>query len=454
MRVKESYKTPLSEQMFQKARTVIPGGVNANIKFFAPYPLFMKRAEGSKLIDVDGNVYIDYLLTFGAIILGHGHPAIKETIHRLFTEIGTTTFGTSHHLEIEAAEKLIQLFPGIEMVRFTNSGLEATLLAIRAAIAYTGKKRIAKFVGHYHGSHDAVLVSVNPPLTDDDENTPPRPFPDSLGLSEYYAKNTLVLPFNEIGLTEALLREHADELAAVIMEPLLGGYIPAEADFMRRLRELTRELNILLIFDEIKTGLRLTLGGAQNIYGVVPDLTALGKIIGGGFPVGAVGGKKEIMEILSPSRSQRASDVLFHSGTFNGHPFALAAGLAVIDVLERENGIEKLNAYTETLKCELADLYAQYGVPFQPLGMGAIFNPLILKNDLSPEEPIRHYRDVQLKSDMNLRRAIDEHVLRNGIYNKPLNRYSLSLAHDEDDLEKTLQAHSEALESVLTRFKR
>ena len=335
--------TPTSKKMYAEACKVMPGGVTANIKFFDPYPIFMKHGNGAWLTDVDNNQYVDYLASYGPLILGHGHPAVKEAIANQLEEHGSVLYGTPHELETIFAEKIKSHFPSIDTLRYTNSGTEATLLALRIAYAHTGKYKIGKFEGHYHGGYNQVLVSVNPPLKDAGDIHAPNPLPESKGLEPFQLENTIVLPYNDLESCTKILTEHQHELAAIIMEPILSGFISADKDFMQGLRKLTAELGIILIFDEVKTGFRAGLGGAQGLYDVKPDLTCMGKVIGAGFPLGIVGGKKEIMATCAPikgsdvfdaSTSGRSSakDVLFHSGTYNGHPFILNAGLAVIDV--------------------------------------------------------------------------------------------------------------------------
>ncbi|MFD1778709.1 aspartate aminotransferase family protein [Fredinandcohnia salidurans] len=440
-----------SENLFKYAKSVIPGGVSANIKYFAPHPIFMDKGNGSRLIDVDGHEYIDYLLCYGALLLGHGHPEVTAAVYNQLATAGTAVFGAPHVLEVEMANKLIEHFPGIEMVRYTNSGLEATLLAIRLAQAYTGKTNIAKFEGHYHGGYNEVLVSVNPTIDEAGNEKKPNSVPESKGISTHNAENTIILPFNNLNATEQILRQYKDKIAAVIIEPVQGGFIPAEESFMDGLRKLTRELGILLIFDEVKTGFRLTLGGAQSIYGIKPDLTALGKVLGGGFPVGAVGGLQEIMELMAPSKGGdilsaggkaiKKDHVLFHSGTYNGHPIVLAAGLATIKVLEKDNVYPGLIQKTENLRSSLEKLYQSYGMEMQTVGMGSIFN-IVHTN-----QSIKNYRDL-LKADMKLRENIDYELLKLGIYTKPLNRYSMSIVHTDEDIKETVRKHEMAIKIV------
>lgn len=449
-----SESTRKSAEYFAKASEVIPGGVTANIKYFDPHPLIMEKGKGSKLYDVDGNEYIDYLLCYGALILGHGHKQVLGAVTKQMVESGTTIFGTPHKLETTMAEKLVELYPSIEMVRYTNSGLEATLLAIRTAVAYTGKSKIAKYEGHYHGGYDQVLVSVNPDMEVAGEQTEPNAIGESRGLPDYYLENTIVLPFNDLKSTEKILRAHADELACIILEPIQSGFIPADQEFMNGLRKITAELGILLIFDEVKTGFRLSLGGAQEIYEITPDITALGKVLGGGFPVGAVGGKKEIMMITSARDGRdiltagidnsNKQEPLYHSGTYNGHPTILAAGLATINELEKEGIMDGLFAMTYALREQLERVYKENGIIMQTIGEGSIFNIVLA------EGPIKNYRDLE-KANMQLRKEIDYELLKLGIYTKPLNRYSMSIVHTEEDIERTVKAHEEAIRRVLNK---
>lgn len=449
---KAEFDTKGSLRMFEKIKKVIPGGVSANIKYFAPYPIFMEKANGSHIMDVDGNEYIDYLLCYGALILGHGHPKVIESVQEQFMACGTSVFGAPHQLELRMANELVSAIPSIEMVRFTNSGLEATLLAIRLAQSYTGKSAIAKFEGHYHGGYDQVLVSVNPELEEAGSEKMPNSVPESKGIPKEIIDQTIILPFNDIDATETILRQRKEEIAAVILEPVQAGFIPANEWFMHKLRKLTEELGIVLIFDEVKTGFRMTYGGGQNIYGIKPDLTALGKVLGGGFPIGAVGGKREIMIQMDPSigkdifsnggGNEGKTDIVFHSGTYNGHPTILAAGLATLSVLKDKEVMNHLISQTTKLKNGLESLYHHYKIPMKAIGMGSIFNIVL------SEHPIENYRDMK-KANTKLRKAIDEQLLRLGVYTKPLNRYSLSTAHTDEDIKNTIKAHEIAIRRVL-----
>jgi glutamate-1-semialdehyde 2,1-aminomutase len=445
-------RTPQSQAFVEEAKKVMPGGVTANIKSFDPYPIVMKGGKGAYLIDLDGNQYIDYLLSYGALMLGHGHPAIIEAVTNQLTHDGTSLFGTPHRLEVEMGKKIQQYYPSMEMIRYTNSGTEATLLAIRMAYAYTGKYKIAKFEGHYHGGHNQVLLSVNPPVAEAGPIHEPFAIAETKGLAPYQMENTVILPFNDLDACAEILRKRKDEIAGVMMEPIQSGYIPAEQSFMEGLRKLTEELGILLIFDEVKTGFRMGIGGAQSVYGIKPDITTLGKVIGGGFPVGIIGGKKEIMMISAPvaasdvfdsstSKKSSAKDVLFHSGTYNGHPTILAAGLAVLGVLEKE--METVLARTEQLKEGIRSLFKTRGIAMQTIGVGTIFNVVI-----TDKEQVHNYRDLQ-ESNFALRKEIDFHLLNEGIYTKPLNRYSMSTAHGENEINATLEAYDRVLSRII-----
>lgn len=434
----------------EEAKTIMPNGVTANIKAFAPYPIVMKKAKGAALIDVDGNEYIDYLLAYGALMLGHGHNKLTEAMISQLQQDGTCLFGTPHELEIALGKRIRHHYPSMELLRYTNSGTEATLLAIRLASAFTGKHKIAKFEGHYHGGYDQVLFSINPPSSEVGPIDAPNTVMESKGIDPYTQKNILVLPFNDLYRTEQLLRRHKDGLSAVILEPVQGGYIPATELFMKGLRKLTEELGIVLIFDEVKTGFRVGLGGAQSLYGVKPDLTTLGKVIGGGYPIGIVGGKREIMlesaasiasDVFDISQSKRsgAKDILFHSGTYNGHPTILAVGMAVLDVLEQE--IEEVFRRTSDLKSRLEGLFAEKGIPMKAIGLGSIFNIVITEKD------ILNYRDLQ-EADIDFRKKLDYELLLEGIYTKPLNRYNLSTAHGQQEVDMTLDAYGRVLKKL------
>ncbi|MBC5754175.1 aspartate aminotransferase family protein [Roseburia sp. BX0805] len=448
--LKEEYatKNPSSKKAFDNACSDIPGGITANVKFFAPFPLFMKEGHGAWLTDLDDHKYVDYVLSYGPLILGHERKEVLDSIQDYFAKHGTMLYGTPHELEDIFAKKIKKHFPSIEMLRYTNSGTEATLLCIRTAFAYTGKYKLAKFEGHYHGGYNEVLVSVNPDVSKAGDPTHPTPLPESKGISDRMLDDTIVLPFNDLEACTEILTKHQDEVAAIIMEPLFSGTIPATKEFMTGIRALTKKLGILMIMDEVKTGFRITLGGAQQYYDVKPDLTALGKVIGAGFPVGIVGGRKDIMSMAAPqgsdildnSNTRSAADILYHSGTYNGHPMILNAGLTTIGILEHE--FDGLLKRTERLKNGIRDIYAAHGIHILTPGLGSMFN--IAVTELSD---IKTYRDLQ-KSDFALRKKLDYALLLEGIYNKPCNRYNMCTAHTDEVIDFTLEAYEKAFKRI------
>lgn len=448
--LKEEYatKNPSSKKAFDNACSDIPGGITANVKFFAPFPLFMKEGHGAWLTDLDDHKYVDYVLSYGPLILGHERKEVLDSIQDYFAKHGTMLYGTPHELEDIFAKKIKKHFPSIEMLRYTNSGTEATLLCIRTAFAYTGKYKLAKFEGHYHGGYNEVLVSVNPDVSKAGDPTHPTPLPESKGISDRMLDDTIVLPFNDLEACTEILTKHQDEVAAIIMEPLFGGTIPATKEFMTGIRALTKKLGILMIMDEVKTGFRITLGGAQQYYDVTPDLTALGKVIGAGFPVGIVGGRMDIMSMAAPqgsdildnSNTRSAADILYHSGTYNGHPMILNAGLTTIGILEHE--FDGLLKRTERLKNGIRDIYAAHGIHILTPGLGSMFN--IAVTELSD---IKTYRDLQ-KSDFALRKKLDYALLLEGIYNKPCNRYNMCTAHTDEVIDFTLEAYEKAFKRI------
>jgi len=427
-------KTPTSAKFWKQASKVMPGGITANIKYFDPYPIFMRKAEGSKLYDVDGNEYVDYCLCFGPLILGHGHPAVVEAIKKQLDESGTTIYGTAHELEIKMAHEIKSLIPCAEMVRFVNSGLEATLHAVRVARAYTKKVKIAKFEGHYHGAHDYVAVSITPPLDSVGPDHAPIAVPNSAGLPHFITENTIVLPFNDPSTVEKTIEKYKNELAAVIVEPVMRGFLPPDRDFLKSLRTVTEENNVVLIFDEVMTGFRLGLGGAQKHFGVTPDVVALGKIIGGGLPIGIFAGKAEIMELTSPVGAKSPYDNVFHSGTFNGCPTILAAGLATINVLKKSGTYDHINWIAEQVKKCMKDSFEDKKIDGQVIGLTSMFQCLF-----TPNKKVKNYRDIA-KADGKKRVHFDLELINNGVYVRPSRTYYTSLVHTKADLEKTFEA--------------
>lgn len=423
--------TPGSAALFERAAARLPAGVTSNVKFFAPYPLYMTRGEGARLWDVDGREYVDYCLAYGPLLTGHGHPRVLEAVRSEIERSGTLILGAPSDLELRFADRIAGLLPSAEMVRFTSSGTEATLHALRLARGATGRSRVVKFEGHYHGVHDHVLWNLDQPL-------PPKPAAD--GIPAATAAQTVVLPWNDV---EALTRglDESDDVAAVIVEPVARGVLHPDPQFLRVLRDETARRGIVLVFDEVVVWPRVGLGGAQGLYGVTPDLTALGKAVGGGLPLGALAGRRDLMRLTVPRAGRPPDDAapyVFHGGTYNGTPIALAAGLATLNILEEPGVIDALDARAAQLREGLTDLAARLGAPLQVLGRGSVVDVYF------SETAIRTSRDVW-RSDLARRRALDYRLLAAGIYNAPVHRYHLSLAHTEADIAVTLERVERAL---------
>ena len=434
-------KTGKSAELFREASKVTPGGVSAGIKFFDPYPVYMERADGSRIWDVDGNEYVDYLMSYGALVLGHGHRVAKKGIESVMEAFGTSVTGTPTRNEVEYGRMLRDLYHPGGMLRFTNSGLEATLLATRLARAFTGRRKVAKFEGHYHGAVDQLLFSYSPPVGGSGAPESPVPIGDSADVDDGVLRNSLVLPFNDWESTERLLVSHSANLAAVIMEPFEEGVIPGAPKFMGDLRRLTKALGVPLINDEVKTGFRVRLGGASEYYSVTPDLACLGKIIGGGIPIGAVVGEAGIMGLLDPNRE---GGKVFHSGTFYGNPLSITVGRATVEELSRPGRFDALSGRTGSLKNGLSAELRSRQIPHSVQGEGGMFNIYLT------EGRIRNYRDVRA-SDLKTRRALDLELISRGVYLKPENRYCLSLAHTESDVSLTREKFAQSLDGLMAK---
>lgn len=418
--------TPGSAALHARASTRLPGGVTSNVKYFAPHPVFVDRAKGAHLWDVDGREYVDYCLGFGPLIAGHGHPRVMDAIAAELARAGSPMLGAPTDLELRLAERLAAVLPSAEMVRFTSSGTEATLHALRLARAATGRSRVVKFEGHYHGVHDHVLWNLDTPL-------PPRPASD--GIPEATAEQTLVLPWNDADAVRDVVGQAAD-LAAVIVEPVARGVLHPDREFLIALRDETRRHGVVLIFDEIVVWPRLGLGGAQGRFGVTPDLTTLGKALGGGLPLGALAGRRDLMSLIEPRAARESADprpYVFHGGTYNGTPAALAAGLATLNLLEEPGVLGELDTRADQLRAGLRELATRRGLPMQVIGEGSCVDFYF------SDTPIRTSRDVW-RSDLPRRRALDYHLLAAGVYNAPVHRYHLSLAHTAVDIDRTLAA--------------
>jgi glutamate-1-semialdehyde 2,1-aminomutase len=417
-------KTLKSKALYERAKKVLPAGVSYGIRYYEPYPFYTDKARGSKLHDVDGNVYVDFWLGHTALILGHSPPEVVEAV-KTQLENGTH-YGTCHELEIGLAEQIVKMVPGVEMVRFTNSGTEASMYAIRLARTYSCKSKIAKFEGGWHGGYDALHVGVKYPFT----------IPESAGLTEGAVKETVLLPFNDIAGVERKLRSEND-VGTIIIEPVLGsgGGVPAEIEFLKELRALCDERGILLIFDEVITGFRLAPGGAQQYYGVAPDITVFGKIVGGGFPVGAFGSRRGIMESLDTVVHERPY-FSFHGGTFVANPISMIAGLTTLKILESGHYIGRLNETGERLRRQTQQIFEANDIAAQAGGTSSLFNVHFTKGSVKDaHDACMTDRAKQVDYSLSL--------IENGVFVLPTHIAALSTAHSEEDLDKFLSATEE-----------
>jgi glutamate-1-semialdehyde 2,1-aminomutase len=409
-------KTPTSRTLYDRAKEVLPAGVSYGIRYFEPYPFFTAKARGSKLYDVDGNEYVDFWLGHAALILGHSPTAVVKAAKKQL-ENGTH-YGTSHELEIALAEQVVKMVPSAQMVRFTNSGTEANMYATRLARAFTGRNTIAKFEGGWHGGYDALHVGVKQPFD----------LPESAGLTQGSLQDTILLPFNDLEGVEKRLRD--THLASIVIEPVLGagGAVPAEKEFLKGLREFCDRNDILLIFDEVITGFRLAPGGGQQFYGVKPDITVLGKILGGGFPVGAFCGSKTIMERIDNIAYKRPH-YSFHGGTFAGNPITMVAGLTTLQILEDGRITSRLNKLGDETRERLRRIFEKHNVDAQVIGAGSLFSVHFTK------ERIRDALAV-LRADKKRLLGYNLTLIANGIFFLPTHCGALSTAHSEADLQR------------------
>ena len=392
--------TPISQSKQAEAEKYLPGGSSRGTAYFDPYPHFIERGEGHYIYDVDGNRLLDFMINATSLILGHAHPDVTAAIQEQAAR-GTAFTGPTDP-QVRLAKILTERAPSLDLVRFTNSGTEGTLMAIRAARAFTGRHKIAKFEGGYHGAHEYVSVSVRPPLEKLDPSGP-TPIAEHPGLPDSVLDQVVVLPYNDLDWCERVLRENASDLACLIMEPVVSsfGYLPGDIEFLRGLRDLTAELGIVLIFDEVQS-FRLAPGGAQEMLGVVPDMTAFGKIIGGGTPVGAFGGRADIMEMFDPTKGA----ALPHAGTFNANPVTMAAGEVVMSHLTPEV-YDRMNSLGGELRAKLRAVFDEFEVPARVTGIGSLFGIHFTA------EQIRDYRTV-VNSDQTMRRALFTGLLNEG----------------------------------------
>lgn len=421
----------ISKDLFSEAKKFLPGGVDSPVRAYKPYPFFAERAEGSKIYDVDGRNYIDYCLAYGPLMLGHANPTIIEEVSKQLKN--GTAYGVPTENEIKLAKQVVQRVPCAEMVRFVNSGTEATMSAIRLARAFRGRNKIVKFEGSYHGAHDCVLVKSGSGAVG---------LPDSPGIPEDTTKNTILVPFNDENALLELFKNEGENIAAVIVEPVMGnvGCIPPKEGYLKFLRKITAENGIILIFDEVITGFRIAKGGAQEYFGVTPDLVTFGKILGGGFPIGALAGKKEIMEMLTPS-----GDV-YQAGTFNGNPISIKAGLASFKQLDNRFYVD-MNVKGDNLRAQMREILEDCGLNFKVAGLSSMFQLYFTDRD------VMNYEDAR-SSGTEKFEVYFHKLLEGGVFIAPsqFECCFLSKMHDGDDLEKTLEVMENAIKAVKNRF--
>ncbi|MDD4652230.1 MAG: glutamate-1-semialdehyde 2,1-aminomutase [Methanothrix sp.] len=417
-----------SIRLFDCAKKLMPGGVSSPVRAISPCPFYTARAEGPYLWDADGNRYIDYCLAYGPMILGHSHPAIASAAADQMSR--GWLYGTPSLLEVAAARRISRIYPSMEMLRFVSTGTEATMAAIRVARGATGRDKIIKIEGGFHGAHDSVLVKAGSGATT-------LSIPDSKGVPADTAKNTLQVPYNDLAALDKILSSYPDQIACLIIEPVLGNIGPVLPlpGYLEGVRRLTKEHDVLLIFDEVITGFRLSLGGAQELFGVKPDLTTLGKIIGGGFPVGVFGGRRDLMEQVAPGGG------IYQAGTFNGSPVSLACGMATLDILEKEKTLDKLNLAGKQMRDGLQEIVDDLGLGYHVVGIASMFKIFF------GEEP--HDYAQALKCDKNGYLAFFRRMLSAGIFLTP-SQYEtdfISASHSQQVIETTLEAARTCLSS-------
>jgi glutamate-1-semialdehyde 2,1-aminomutase len=411
-------KTSRSRKLYDRAKKFLPAGVSYFIRHFEPYPFYTKEARGSKIVDIDGNEYIDFWMGHYTLILGHSPPevvkAVRDQIDKGFH------YGTSHELEVAMAEQIVKMVPSAKMVRFTNSGTEAAMYATRLARTYTDREKIVKVEGCWHGGYDSLHKAIKPPFD----------IPETSGITSGVSKDTLTIPFNN--LEEARKKLKKEEFAAVIVEPVLGsgGGLPADKDFLKGLKEICTEKNALLMFDEVITGFRLAPGGAQQYFGILPDITILGKIMGGGFPVGAITGSREIMEHMDPTLYERPK-FSFHGGTFCANPVVMAAGLTTLKELEDGKLQNQLNRSGDKVRQQLTEVFGRKNVDVQVIGISSLFQTHFTHEKLKDVEGVFR-ADREKLEDYHL------YLITKGVFFLPTKLGALSRAHSKEDFEKLI----------------
>ncbi len=422
-----------SISLFQEAQILLPGGVDSPVRAFRAVggqPLFIERGEGPYLFDVDGNRYIDYVLSWGPLITGHAHPKVVEAVQQ--AACNGTSYGAPSPLEIELAKSVMGFMPNIEMIRFVNSGTEATMSALRLARAYTERDKIIKFEGCYHGHADMLLVQAG-------SGVATLGLPDSPGVPADTVKDTLVAIYNDLDSVEALFKKYPEQIAAIIVEPVAGnmGVVPPVAGFLEGLRSITKREGTVLIFDEVMTGFRVHKGGAQTLYNIEPDLTTLGKVIGGGLPVGAYGGKREIMQMVAPAGP------MYQAGTLAGNPLAMSAGIVALDLIRDEKVWDEMEARGRQLEAGIESAAKKAGVPIQQTRVGTMWTLFF-----SETRPV-DWNTVKVADKIRFGKFFQK-MLENGVYLAPsqFEASFLSLVHNEDIISATVSGTERAMKSL------
>ena len=428
-----AFKTSRSEEIFAEAQTLMPGGVSSPVRAFKSVggqPIVFDRVQGAYAWDADGNQYIDYVGSWGPAICGHSHPDVIAALHDALNK--GTSFGAPCYLENALAKQVIEAVPSVEMVRFVNSGTEACMAVLRLMRAFTRRDKIIKFEGCYHGHADMFLVKAG-------SGVATLGLPDSPGVPKAATQSTLTAPYNDLAAVKALFEQNSGEVAGVILEPVVGnsGFITPDAGFLKGLRELTQENDALLVFDEVMTGFRVAYGGAQAKFGVVPDLTTLGKVIGGGLPVGAYGGRQEIMSMVAPAGP------VYQAGTLSGNPLAMTAGIKTLEILQQPGTYDSLNQTTQQLTDGLLQIAQETGQALQVGQLGGMFGFFFNEN------PVRSYEEAKA-SDLNKFVRFHRGMLEAGIYlaPSPFEAGFTSLAHSPADIDRTLEAARRTLLSL------
>ena len=433
-------RTKKSQAHFNEAKKVLPAGVESNVKFFEPYPFYVKRAKGAYIFDLDGNKIIDYALGYGPMILGHNHPAVIKAAKDQIDK--GTLYGASHDLSINYIKMVQKAMPSIEMFRFANSGTEATMHPIRVARAFTGKEKIAKAEGAYHGGHDYVLQSVDIPADKLGPSTSQPSIPFGKGIPKMISKLLTIFPFNDWEATEEVLSRDADELAAVIIEPVQAGggcFVPRD-NYLKKLRRFTKENGIVLIFDEVLTGFRVAFGGAQEKFDVKPDLTSIAKIAGGGYQLAGFGGRREIMEEISPKEGGN----VYHGGTYNGHPVSVAAGYETLKILSKPGTYNRIDKIGDSLFHGLRDEAEDRGVDTWVESIGSMGQMYFTDKEVAT------WRDAMDVDGEKWRHWFMHSLGRGVFFGVPHadEHFFTSLAHSSDDITKSIEISGEAFKNM------